>query len=103
MTRDESKALLGSTALLMFEHNRSFTLDGDKTLDIINKIFDEYEEHLMDRDDEIELLKHRIEELIKPKTCEGCKHKPNDGECYYEPCGTCARFFYDHYELKGNA
>ena len=41
-----------------------------------------------------------LEEAMKPKTCEGCKHKPNDGECYYEPCGTCARFFYDNYELK---
>lgn len=39
-------------------------------------------------------------EAMKPKTCEECKHKPNEGECYYEPCGTCARFFYDHYELK---
>ena len=72
MTRDEAKALLGSTALLMFEHNGSSTLDGDKTLHIIDKIFDEHGEHLMDRDDEIELLKHRVEELIKPKTCEGC-------------------------------
>ena len=44
-----------------------------------------------------------LEEAMKPKTCYGCKHKPNDGECYYEPCGTCARFFYDHYELKDNA
>ena len=43
-----------------------------------------------------------LEEAMKPKTCEGCKHKPNEGECYYEPCGTCARFFYDHYEPKGN-
>ena len=41
-----------------------------------------------------------IEAVMKPKTCEWCKHKPNDGECYYDPCGTCARFFYDHYELK---
>ena len=41
-----------------------------------------------------------IEYAMKHKTCEGCKHKPNDGECYYEPCGTCARFFYDHYEPK---
>ena len=39
-------------------------------------------------------------EAMKLKTCEGCKHKPNEGECYYEPCGTCARFFYDHYEPK---
>ena len=41
-----------------------------------------------------------LEEAMKPKTCYGCKHKPNEGECYYEPCGTCARFFYDHYEPK---
>ena len=41
-----------------------------------------------------------LEEMMKPKTCDGCKHKPNEGECYYEPCGTCARFFYDHYEPK---
>jgi hypothetical protein len=44
-----------------------------------------------------------LEKAMKPKTCEGCKHKPNDGECYYEPCGTCARFFYDHYSPKDNA
>ena len=72
MTRDEAKALLGRTALLMFEHNGSSTLDGDKTLNIIDKIFDEHGEHLMDRDDEIELLKCRIEEAMKPKTCDGC-------------------------------
>lgn len=41
-----------------------------------------------------------LEKDMKPKTCEGCKHKPNEGECYYEPCGTCARFFYDHYSPK---
>ena len=39
-------------------------------------------------------------EALETKSCEGCKHKPNDGECYYEPCGTCARFFYDHYSQK---
>ena len=44
-----------------------------------------------------------LEEAMKHKTCEGCKHKPNEGECYYEPCGTCARFFYDHYEPKDHA
>lgn len=42
-------------------------------------------------------------EAMKHKTCDGCKHKPNEGECYYEPCGTCARFFYDNYEKKDNA
>lgn len=42
-------------------------------------------------------------EALQSRSCEGCKHKPNDGECYYEPCGTCARFFYDHYSPKDNA
>ena len=65
MTREDAKALLGSTALLMFEHDGTSTLDGDKTLHIIDKIFDEHEEHLMDRDDEIELLKSIVEEAIR--------------------------------------
>lgn len=100
MTKNEAIRLLAREALLMFEHDGSSTLDGDTTLHIINQIFDYFGEQLQDKDDEIELLKCRIEEAMKPKTCEGCKHKPNEGECYYEPCGTCARFFYDHYELK---
>ena len=101
MTRDEAKALLGSTALLMFEHNGSSTLDGDKTLHIIDKIFDEHGEHLMDRDDEIELLKCRIEEAMKPKTCEGCKYK-ND---YYKKCEVCKRNYeyFDFYAIKDKA
>jgi hypothetical protein len=41
---------------------------------VIDQIFDDHGEHLMDRDDEIELLKCRIEELIKPKTCEWCSN-----------------------------
>ena len=62
MTREESKALLGSTALLMFEHNGSSTLDGDKTLNIIDKIFDEHEAQLKQRDDEIERLKASVKQ-----------------------------------------
>ena len=103
MTRNEAIRLLAREALLMFEHDGSSTLDGDTTLHIINQIFDYFGEQLQDKDDEIELLKCRIEEAQEPKTCDECKHKPNDGECYYEPCGTCARFFYDHYELKDNS
>lgn len=104
MTREEAKALLGRTALLMFEHNGSSTLDGDKTLHIIDKIFDEHEAHLMDRDDEIELLKHRIEELIKPKTCDGCIHKQRkEHQDANYPCLYCQRGCKDHYELKDNA
>lgn len=60
MTRDEAKALLGSTALLMFEHNGSSTLDGDKTLHIIDKIFDEHEADIKDKDKEIERLESRV-------------------------------------------
>ncbi|MFW9601812.1 MAG: hypothetical protein ACMV1B_05785 [Prevotella sp.] len=88
MTREEAKQKIIRNNADWFWH------------ETIDKIFDEFGEKLQDKDDEIELLKHRVEEAMKPKTCEGCKHKPNDGECYYEPCGTCARFFYDHYELK---
>ena len=40
----------------------------------IDKIFDEFGEKLQDKDDEIELLKCRIEEAMKTKTCEWCKH-----------------------------
>ena len=60
MTRNEAKALLGRTALLMFEHNGSSTLDGDKTLHIIDKIFDEHEAQLKDKDEEIERLKNLV-------------------------------------------
>ena len=100
MKREEAKAFLTHNALSGFEYDGSSVFNGDSTLNFIDEIYDEFGEKLQDKDDEIELLKHRVEELIKPKTCEGCKHKPNDGECYYEPCGTCARFFYDNYELK---
>lgn len=60
MTREEAKALLGSTALLMFEHDGSSTLDGDKTLHIIDKIFDEHEADIKDKDKEIERLESRV-------------------------------------------
>ena len=93
----------------------------------IEQIFDEHEAHVNDLRNAIDRYmeeaamyksildkaeaqlkakdKHiaELEKAMKPKTCEWCKHKPNDGECYYEPCGTCARFFYDHYEKKDNA
>ena len=62
-TREEAKALLGSTALLMFEHNGSSTLDGDKTLHIIDKIFDEHYLEMKAKDEEIERLKSYIEKL----------------------------------------
>ena len=51
-------------------------------------------------------LKRRLEAMIKTlnyfksRTCDGCKHKPNDGENYYEPCDTCSRFYCDYWECK---
>ena len=72
MTRNEAIRLLAREALLMFEHDGSSTLDGDTTLHIINQIFDYFGEQLQDKDDEIELLKHRIEEAMKHKTCSSC-------------------------------
>lgn len=41
-----------------------------KADEVIDQIFDEFGKKLQDKDDEIELLKCRIEELIKPKMCE---------------------------------
>ena len=103
---------------------RSFRGDTNIRSKLINPIYNDHEAQLkakesdlerqdmiikclnIDLDNKEKLLKAKdelikeLEEAMKPKTCEGCKHKPNDGECYYEPCGTCARFFYDHYELK---
>ena len=71
-------------------------LEMGKALDILNQ---QLRDETLWLDSHEEAIKE-LEEAMQPKTCEGCKHKPNDGECYYEPCGTCARFFYDHYELK---
>ena len=103
MTRESEKSKIRMSVIIDGKHINSLK----KADEVIDQIFDEFGEQLKDKDYEIELLKHRlkhrVEELIKPKTCYGCKHKPNDGECYYEPCGTCARFFYDHYEPKDNA
>lgn len=42
---------------------------------LIKTLFDEHEAQLKAKDDEIELLKHRIEEAMKPETCEGCVYK----------------------------
>ena len=68
----------------------------------IDKIFDEFGEKLQDKDDEIELLKCRIEEAMKPKTCEGCKHL--DGViCKHDRGLYCVRQFEADYFVKDNA
>ena len=83
MTRNEARKLLARESLLMSEHDGTSTLDGDKTLEVIDQIFDEHGEQLQDKDDEIELLKCRIEEAMKPKTCEWYKEDEEDwrGQC----------------------
>lgn len=65
----------------------------------IDKIFDEFGEKLQDKDDEIELLKCRIEEAMKPKTCEGCKYQKID----IDRCDFCKRYYSDQYKPKDNA
>lgn len=60
MTRNEAIRLLAREALLMFEHDGSSTLDGDKTLHIIDQIFDYFGEQLQYKDDEIERLENRV-------------------------------------------
>lgn len=74
----------------------------------IDKIFDEFGEKLQDKDDEIELLKCRIEEAMKPKTCEGCKFRNNVKFVQVEDeilecCSVCVRQCYDFYVAKDNA
>ena len=101
MTKNEAIRLLAREALLMFEHDGSSTLDGDTTLHIINQIFYYFGEQLQDKDDEIELLKFRIEEAMKPKTCDGCKHL--DGViCKHDRGLYCVRQFEADYFVKDN-
>ena len=32
--------------------------------------------------------------------CDGCIHKPKDGENYPNICGSCGLFYYDYYEER---
>ena len=106
MTRNEAIKLLAREALLMFEHDGTSTLDGDTTLEVINQSFDYFGEQLQDKDDEIELLKCRIEELLKPKTCNGCRYGAFgvNGLGFEVECSigyNCSRGREDRYEAKG--
>ena len=68
MTRNEAKALITHNALLRFEYDGIYVFDGVITLNFIDQIFDYFGEQLQDKDDEIELLKHHVEEAMKPKS-----------------------------------
>ena len=51
---------------------------------VIDQIFDYFGEQLQDKDNEIELLKHHVEEAMKPKTCDTCTYFDNElwgGDC----------------------
>lgn len=76
MTREEAKDFMwienDKNPTIIRWQNHS-TISG-LVSNLIDKIFDEHGEQLQNKDDEIELLKHRIEEAMKPKTCLGCLH-----------------------------
>jgi hypothetical protein len=103
MTREEAKDIVFNYALGQKIN------DGINTLDeIIDQIFDYFGEQLQDKDDEIELLKCRIEEAMKPKTCEGCRYGAFgvNGLGFEVECRigyNCSRGREDRYEPKDNA
>ena len=69
MTREEAKNKVQINKAETYPYGIIDNVD-----EVINQIFDEHGEQLQNKDDEIELLKHRIEEAMKPKTCLGCLH-----------------------------
>lgn len=65
----------------------------------LEKLLDEHGEQLQDKDDEIDVLKHRAEEAMKPKTCEWCKYL--DGViCKHDRGLYCVRQFEADYFVK---
>ena len=44
----------------------------DILVELIDQIYDSFEEAMKAKDEEIERMKAIIEEAMKPKTCEGC-------------------------------
>ena len=77
----------------------------------IDKIFDEFGEKLQDKDDEIELLKCRIEEAMKPKTCNECEWWDFNSYGIFKKCfngkGNCvstkSSFGCNRFKQKDNA
>ena len=45
-----------------------------------------------------ELADKLFDEVGKDTTCDGCIHKPKEGENYPIECGTCCRWYGDGYE-----
>lgn len=79
MTREEAKNKVQIKKVETYPYGIIDNVD-----EVIDKIFDEFGEKLQDKDDEIELLKCRIEEAMKPKTCDTCTYFDNElwgGDC----------------------
>ena len=70
MTRESEKSKIRMSVIVDGKHINSLK----KADEVIDQIFDYFGEQLQYKDDEIELLKCRIEEAMKPKTCLGCLH-----------------------------
>jgi hypothetical protein len=105
MTRESEKSKIRMSVIVDGKHINSLK----KADEVIDQIFDEFGEKLQDKDDEIELLKCRIEEAMKPKTCDGCSNLEDIGKSYKhckELCinishSTESTFYCNRYEAKG--
>lgn len=82
----------------------------------LEKLLDEHEVQLKAKDDEIERLIAIVEEAMKPKTCDGCKHRNRlgnltkylikseaNGYCAKNGCLTTIGLCCNKYEPKDNA
>jgi hypothetical protein len=85
MTREEAKEIYNGIPI---------------AFQIIDKIYDAHEAEIEALNLVIQGKDAVIAELTKEKNCDGCIHKPNEGENYLEPCGTCSRFYTDFWEGK---
>jgi len=76
----------------------------EKALKVFNWIEDcikSYRQITLDDSDRqiIKEAKAELEEVMKPKTCDGCKYQNID----IDRCDFCKRYYSDQYEPKDNA
>ena len=84
-----------------------FELDSIIGSDVIDHIFDYFEAKVKKLEEAVKVhikinisLVEDVIALEAPKTCDGCVHKPIQGENYYDPCEQCKQFYGDYYEAK---
>jgi hypothetical protein len=107
MTRESEKSKIRMSVIVDGKHINSLK----KADEVIDQIFDEFGEQLKDKDDEIELLKHSVEELIKPKTCYECEWWDFNSYGIFKKCfngkGNCvstkSSFGCNRFKQKDNA